>query len=381
MSKILELIILDRIEKCLLTQSNQFGFKRKHGTDQCIFAFKEIIDMYTSLNSRVSVCFLDASKAFDRINHSKLFNKLIKRGVCGYLLRIIIYWYETQTMCVRWGNITSGSFMVSNGVRQGGILSPLFFNIYIDDLSVQLNKLNIGCVSYNMLINHLMYADDLVLISPSTAGLQKLLDICKKFGLDHDIIFNPKKSAVMLFKPNDSVQLNSPISTLNPEPVNVVHEYSYLGYIICDDLSDEKDIDRQKRKLYGQGNTIIRKFSMCTLDVKIKLFKTYCTPMYCAQLWCRFKPRSNRKGALSKLFVAYHNILKLLIGVSKFERNSPICAYLNVPTCAAVIRNLIYRFKCRVENSENDILQALISGHWYRSCLRSKWRELTYVNP
>ena len=247
-------------------------------------------------------------------------------------------------MCVRWGNVTSGSFNVSNGVRQGGILSPLFFNIYIDDLSVKLNSLNIGCIAKQLLINHLMYADDLVLISPSTAGLQKLLDICQRFGLDHDIIFNPKKSAVMLFKPKDAIQLNSPNFTLNSESISIVKEYNYLGCTICDDLSDEKDIDRQKRKLYGQGNTIIRKFSMCSLDVKITLFRSYCTPMYCAQLWCRFKPSSNRKGALSKLFVAYHNILKLLIGVSTRERNSPICVYLNVPACSAVIRNLIYRF-------------------------------------
>ena len=137
--------------------------------------------------------FLDASKAFDLINHSILFNKLIKRGVCGYLIRIIIYWYETQTMCVRWGNLTSGSFNVSNGIRQGGILSPLFFNVYVDDLSVQLNKLNIGCISKDMIINHLMYADDLVLISPSTAGLQQLIDICQRFGVAHDIIFNPTR--------------------------------------------------------------------------------------------------------------------------------------------------------------------------------------------
>ena len=89
------------------TSSNQFGFKRNHGTDQCIFVLKDIIDIYTKLSSRVSVCFLDASKAFDRINHSVLFEKLRKRGICGYLLRILVYWYETQTMCVRWGNLIS----------------------------------------------------------------------------------------------------------------------------------------------------------------------------------------------------------------------------------------------------------------------------------
>ena len=110
-----------------------------------------------------------------------------------------------------------------------------------------------------------MYADDLVLISPSTAGLQKLLDVCQRFGLDHDIIFNPKKSAIMLFKPKNAIQLNSPNFILNSDTISTVKEYNYLGYIICDDLSDEKDIDRQKRKLYGQGNTIIRKFSMCSL--------------------------------------------------------------------------------------------------------------------
>ena len=186
------------------------------------------------------------------------------------------------------------------------------------------------------------------------------------------MIFNPKKSAVMLFKPKDAKKLNSPVFALNSVAIDIVEEYKYLGCIICDNLSDEKDIDRQKIKLYGQGNTLIRTFYMCSLDVKITLFRTYCTPLYCAQLWCRFKQSSNRKGALSKLYVAYHNILKLLIGVSKYERNSPIYAYLNVPNCAAVLRNLIYRFICRLEKSENNILQALISGHWYSSFLRGR---------
>ena len=90
------------------------------------------------------------------------------------MLRILVYWYETQTICVRWGNLVSESFSVSNGVRQGGILSPRLFAIYIDDISAVLNKLGAGCRVSDTLINHLMYADDMVLMSPSTAALQIL---------------------------------------------------------------------------------------------------------------------------------------------------------------------------------------------------------------
>ena len=183
------------------------------------------------------------------------------------------------------------------------------------------------------------------------------------------------------FKPSDAINLSYPDFTLNSGSISIVDEYKYLGYIICDNLSDEKDIDRQKKKIYAQGNTLIRKFAMCSLDVKIMLFRTYCTPMYCAQLWCRFKPSSNRRGALSKMFVAYHSILKLLIGASKYDRNSPIFVQLNVPTCAAVIRNLIFKFKCRVDRSQNAILQSLASSQWSSSCLRNKWRELICITP
>ena len=380
MSKVIERIILERIETCLLTSPNQFGFKSNHGTDQCIFVLKEVVDIYTKLNSRVSVCFLDASKAFDRINHNVLFEKLRKRGICGYLLRILVYWYETQTMCVRWGNLISDSFTVSNGVRQGGILSPRLFAIYIDDLSLALNKLGIGCCVSDILINHLMYADDMVLIAPSTAALQILIKECHKFGIKHDMIFNPRKSAVMIFKNKNDRELNTPPFILNNEAIPVVEDYCYLGHIIDKEMNDEKDIHRQRKKLYQQGNSIIRKFSICTLDVKLILFKAYCTSMYTAQLWCNYRPASNNRGAMYKLYVAYHNTLKMFVGVSKFESNSTLCAYMNIPNCAGIIRNLIYKFRCRLESSSNNIIAALVNS-WYKntSCLWTKWHELLHV--
>ena len=86
-----------------------------------------------------SLVFLDASKAFDRVNHSILFGKLSNRGIPRYVIRILSYWYENQQMCVRWGGTYSTFFCVTNGVRQGSILSPYLFNIYVDDLSVAFN--------------------------------------------------------------------------------------------------------------------------------------------------------------------------------------------------------------------------------------------------
>ena len=69
--KLVEVIMLDRIEMYMITNPNQFGFKRKHDTEQCIYVLKEIIDLY---RGSVFVCFLDASKAFDRVNHTTLCN-------------------------------------------------------------------------------------------------------------------------------------------------------------------------------------------------------------------------------------------------------------------------------------------------------------------
>ena len=97
-------------------------------TDHCIFALKKVIQYYKSNNSPVYSCFLDASKAFDRVNHWTLFRKLLNRGVPVVLIRILLYWYRTQTFCVKWGSTTSEFFNVSNGVRQNVTTVPWVLN-------------------------------------------------------------------------------------------------------------------------------------------------------------------------------------------------------------------------------------------------------------
>ena len=130
-SKVAESIIFNRISCYLDTCPNQFGFKRNHGTDQCIYVLKEIIDAYRVMNGSVPTCFLDGSKAFDRVNHRILFTKLGNRGTTQYIIRILSFWYANQQMCIRWGGTYSTSFNVSNGVRQGSILSIFILMILV----------------------------------------------------------------------------------------------------------------------------------------------------------------------------------------------------------------------------------------------------------
>ena len=96
------------------------------------------------------------------------------------------------------------------GVKQGGILSPHLVNVYVDDLSVTLNKLQIGCLYAGTIMNHMMYADDLYVFSPSVAGLRKLTDCCAEYGNMFDITYNANKSFYMVIdsKPRDKKNIH-----------------------------------------------------------------------------------------------------------------------------------------------------------------------------
>ena len=76
------------------------------------------------------------------------------------VVRLLVFWYTKQTFIIRWGNSTSESFAASNGVHQGGVISPYLFNVYVDGLSIMLKATKKGCFINNTSFNHLMYADD-----------------------------------------------------------------------------------------------------------------------------------------------------------------------------------------------------------------------------
>ena len=128
----------------------------------------------------VLMSLLYSSMFKNKVNHNKLFTKLIDQGcpsfiVCMCGLLSIVY-YSTQKFTIRSCRSFSECFTVSNGVQQSGTLSPDLFNMYMNDLSVNLIKLQIGCLYAGTIMNHVMYVDDL--FSPRVSGFRKFTDCC-----------------------------------------------------------------------------------------------------------------------------------------------------------------------------------------------------------
>ena len=331
-SKVFERTLLSKIEHLILTSDNQFGFKKKTGTDMCLYVLKEMTSSYKRANSSTFMCFLDASKAFDKVNHRKLFNKLKQRKVPMVIIRILSFWYSNQTMRIRWDGILSKPFQVTNGVRQGGIISAFLFNVYMDDLSKKLNSYNIGCFVGNSLINHLLYADDLLLISPSANGLRILLRTCENYANQYDIKFNPDKSNILISREKTIKDIPYKFY-INAVQMKEKFKVKYLGHILTNDLKDDEDILRECRAIYAKANMLTRQFFMCNDNVKIRLFQSFFSTFYTAQLWWKYNVAS-----IKTLIVAYNNSFRMLFNISRYEIDNLMLTQRSVNGCCSIIR-------------------------------------------
>ena len=163
--------------------------------------------------------------------------------------------------------MTPDTFPVCNGIKQGEIRSQLF-NIYVDVLSQQLNEVIVGYCMNGKVINHLYYADDLVLLSPSSHGMQKLLSKCETYASEYGMKVNENKSVVLNFKGYRFKAKPSATLYLNGSIMKTETSYKYLGHIIDNILNGNKDIERQLRNFYGKSNMFIQfMFVRCKASV------------------------------------------------------------------------------------------------------------------
>jgi len=175
-SKVFETLFLTRLLDETGNDIYQFGLEAGHSTALCTSAFKRTVEYYRDRGSHVLTCFVDITKAFDSVNYWKLFNKLLDDGIDVAIVTILAFWYSNQKICVRWQNTLSNNFTIGKGIRQGGVLSPVLFARYINELLHGISTSGIGCSVGGIYYNILAYADDLVLFAPTWAALQLLVD-------------------------------------------------------------------------------------------------------------------------------------------------------------------------------------------------------------
>jgi len=121
---------------------------------------------------------LDLSKAFDSVNHSKLFSALLKAGLPVGVVTLMCNWYGKLLVFVRCNNVLSKAFHVGSGVRQGSMLSPALFNVFMNLFIVKLKLSCCDCHIDDIFYGCVMYAYDVVIMCPSVKGLQAMLDVC-----------------------------------------------------------------------------------------------------------------------------------------------------------------------------------------------------------
>ena len=199
--KLFESILLNRLEgegSYDNINAMQGGFQRGLGCMMTSFTFRECCSYTYENRSQLNIAFLDVRRAFDTVWHVSLFLMLSKFGLKSYILKSIIDLYENMSSCVRNQGHYSSWFDVLQGTRQGGVLSPFLYIVFINELMDKLKCSNQGLCVYGLNCACPTSADDMVLLSLSKVGLNKMVDLCYQYGIENQYFYNHSKCSIIV---------------------------------------------------------------------------------------------------------------------------------------------------------------------------------------
>ena len=202
---------------------------KKARTSDHMFILRTLFETYCShKEGRLYACFIDFRKAFDMVIHEGIKIKLLEIGVGTKFYNTIKSMYRCSRSCIRVDKQVTGMFPIRLGVKQGDNLSPNLFKIFINNLPEYFVSISDDCVQLGDKSLHcLMYADDIVLLSKSSNGLQQKLNCLENFCNDWCLDVNISKTKVLIF--NKAGRHLKENFILNKEPLECIASYKYLG--------------------------------------------------------------------------------------------------------------------------------------------------------
>ena len=284
----------------------QIGFRKGARTQDHIFTLKTLIDKYISKLDKLYVCFVDFASAFDTIWRNALLYKLVHVGVKGKLVSIIHDMYSSVLFSVKYKNKLTAPLSSNVGVKQGCVLSPLFFNIFLHDLPSIFDDSCDPVILDTVTLSCLMYADDLVIMSQSAVGLQNALNKLNSYCLKWKLTVNVTKTKIMIFNKSGRVLSNHSF-TFGDNNLIICNEYNYLGIVFTPSGTFTKAINLLYEKACKAFFKIRENLYNSSSSCCMKLFLSLIRPILCygCEVWSPFLIKNLKPGKFIGATVEY----------------------------------------------------------------------------
>jgi hypothetical protein len=342
------------IQKYELGNKYQVGFTKNCRTSDHMLTLKTLVDKYSQNNRKLYTCFIDFSKAFDTVWREGLFYKLLKMGIGGNFVKTIRNMYNRATTQIRLKDGLTEHIGNNIGVKQGCVLSPTLFKLFINDMHKLFDKQCDPAKLHNEDVSCLMFADDVVLVSETAEGMQKSLDKLDAYCKNWLLKVNYEKTKIMIFnKAGKRIKENF---TLDNTPLECTDSYTYLGLVFVPSGTFTAAIETLCKKASKAMFKLRHSIHQLNTSPKLSLYlyDTLVRPiyMYGSEVWGPFMNTTERafditgdrynlfdKNSFEKLDLKF---CRGILGVHKKASNAAVRGELGrYPAIIQIIRHTL----------------------------------------
>ncbi len=287
--KLLESLMCDRLriwaELKQLLPREQLAYRPGHNGVDHLYSLSLLKEHAKSHGQRLHAAFIDLRKAFPSVNRQRLLDKLALLGVSDNFLRMLTRLYTGDSFSILLDGVSSvRTFQVNTGVHEGSPLSPLLFILFIAQLAefLQTHAIAHGYrIDASNVILCLLYADDVLLISPTREGLQELIRLTCQFFNDLGLVVNPDKSDIVIFSPGYRFGTTDfDVAGLTKEDIR---EAKYLGLIFSHNGSWKAQLEAtltRCRMARGRSHIICSSLGLNRARPMIQIFDMFVSAIY-----------------------------------------------------------------------------------------------------
>ena len=304
----------------------QFGFRAGRSCSQAALILRTTIERQRAAGAPLYACFVDFQKAYDSVPRHLLWTKMERAGVSGWWLQAAQALYADVSLCVRAADGYSASFKSTQGVKQGCPLSPTMFGFYLDDLPASITTNTAASSSLPRMhdgypVPPLLYADDLVLLATTAAGMQAQLDALNTYSASWGLTVNTNKTKLVVFDAGRRRQPDAATAafTCGGTPIELVPEFRYLGIQFHASAAFCHAAGARITAARGALGAMRRRcaeLGATTAHLQIRMFDCMVNPVlnYSAEVWAPQLVAAGGEGAASRVHLDF---LRQLLGVRK----------------------------------------------------------------